>query len=335
MTGPHAPAPTPPGLRRGLLFLIGIGTPILAGVAMGKPLVALPAGIAGLLLSFADDAGGFSSRVRSLFFVPLGLLIGAPLGFLTTDRPLVFWTIVAVGGLAVGGAAILGRVASLAARDAAIAFAIGTVLPQPTILHGAFISGGLLAVVLARGLDHILHGPLPMLGGGKTLDKPNSASGNARFAIAYAIAAAAALWLGRTFDALHAPWVVISTLVVMQPDAPASYRRIFERVAGAFAGVAAAWLSLYTTRSEALIAALSLVIAFNIPHHINQRYWIHTGLIAWIVLLMYALSIHGDPEIWHLLEERLFDMLGGCAIGIAGTLAAHESPFLVRTNSNP
>jgi hypothetical protein len=44
------------------------------------------------------------------------------------------------------------------------------------------------------------------------------------------------------------------------------------------------------TRSDVLITALILLIAINIPHHINRRYWVHTGLIAWIMLPMYALG---------------------------------------------
>jgi hypothetical protein len=60
---------------------------------------------------------------------------------------------------------------------------------------------------------------------------------------------------------------------------------------------------------------LILLIAINIPHHINRRYWVHTGLIAWIMLPMYALGTQSWLEIRQQLEERLIDMLVGCATG--------------------
>ena len=43
-------------------------------------------------------------------------------------------------------------------------------------------------------------------------------------------AATLGLWLGLKLDPQHAIWVVITTLVVMQPDDRSNYRRILERV---------------------------------------------------------------------------------------------------------
>ena len=50
------------------------------------------------------------------------------------------------------------------------------------------------------------------------------------------------MWLDGTLDPIHIIWVVATTLVVMQPDARASYRRDVERIAGTFAGVLVAWV---------------------------------------------------------------------------------------------
>jgi uncharacterized membrane protein YccC len=51
-----------------------------------------------------------------------------------------------------------------------------------------------------------------------------------RFALGFAAAATAALWPGRPLDPVHIIWVVTTTLIVMQGDARASYRRIVERI---------------------------------------------------------------------------------------------------------
>jgi hypothetical protein len=44
-------------IRRGTLFLVAIGGPLLAGVITGQPAVALSGPVVGMLLAFADDDG--------------------------------------------------------------------------------------------------------------------------------------------------------------------------------------------------------------------------------------------------------------------------------------
>jgi len=88
----------------------------------------------------------------------------------------------------------------------------------------------------------------------------------------------------------HPIWVVTTALVVMQQDARASYRHIVERVAGTFAGVLAAWLITIGFHSVPVICACILLVAPLIPHHLANRYWLHTALIALLVLLAYDLG---------------------------------------------
>ena len=49
--------------RRGVLFLINIGVPILVGVLRGETSAALIGGITGLLLSLADTEGPLAGRL--------------------------------------------------------------------------------------------------------------------------------------------------------------------------------------------------------------------------------------------------------------------------------
>ena len=109
----------------------------------------------------------------------------------------------------------------------------------------------------------------------------------------------------------------------MQADARASYRRIVERIAGTFAGVLAAWLLTLGLPPMAFIYACILVVAPLIPHHLANRYWLHTALIALMILLAYDLA-NGDGQ--GLLSERVVDMLLGCAIALVGTAAAFARP---------
>jgi uncharacterized membrane protein YccC len=153
------------------------------------------------------------------------------------------------------------------------------------------------------------------------LQPPSGHAGWLRYALAFAGAATAALWIAQALDPTHTIWVVATTLVVMQADARLSYRRIVERIAGTFAGVVAAWV-ITGSQSIALISACILVVAPLIPHHLANRYWLHTALIALMILLAYDLAEFDSQSISKLLFERVIDMLLGCAIALVGTAAA-------------
>ncbi len=131
-----------------------------------------------------------------------------------------------------------------------------------------------------------------------------------------------ALWIGKTLDPIHTIWIVVTTLVVMQPDARASYRRIVERVLGTFLGVIAAWIVTVLFHSAIVLCIVIILVAPLIPHHLARRYWLHTALIALMVLLAYDLTLLGRQGIAALLTERLEDILLGCAIALVGTAAA-------------
>jgi uncharacterized membrane protein YccC len=120
--------------------------------------------------------------------------------------------------------------------------------------------------------------------------------------------------------------------VVIQADARLSYRRIVERIAGTFAGVAAAWV-ITGSQSIALISVCVLVVAPLIPHHLANRYWLHTALIALMILLAYDLAEFDSESISKLLFERVIDMLLGCAIALVGTAAAFPRTAVAELDS--
>jgi uncharacterized membrane protein YccC len=64
------------------------------------------------------------------------------------------------------------------------------------------------------------------------------------------------------------------------------------------------------------------VVAPLIPHHLANRYWLHTALIALMILLAYDLAEFDSESISKLLFERVIDMLLGCTIALVGTAAA-------------
>lgn len=73
--------------RRGVLFLINIGLPIL----LGETSAALIGGITGLLLSLADTEGPLAGRLRLTLMVAGGIVVGGAMGqWLNLVRP-IFW----------------------------------------------------------------------------------------------------------------------------------------------------------------------------------------------------------------------------------------------------
>lgn len=321
-------------VRRGAAFLINIGIPVTFAAATGHSRAALLAGVAALVLSFADNERGLLARLGLLTSAAACMAVGGTAGYLLSGKPAIFWPVFVVLVFMVGMAARAGREPMMALRYGAIAFTSTASLPIFD-LHDARLLGIVLAVTItSRIIDHLIFGPLPRSTAGPQPQRPDSHMGWIRFALAYATASAGALWIGLTLEPLRAVWVVTTTLIVMQPDARASYQRIVERILGTFAGVLVAWLvaSLVAKASATSTASMisepwalcviALVAAPFIPHHVGQRYWLHTALIAFFILLMYGYAAPSISELDTLLGERLKDMLLGCAVAVAGTAIA-------------
>jgi len=214
-----------------------------------------------------------------------------------------------------------GREPLIAGRHAAMTFTVAAAIPTFELYQLWYMVGVLVLNAVSRAIDYRLAGPLP-LQRAQPLQMPEGHGGWLRFALAFSGAAAVALWIGRTLDPVHIIWVVTTTLVVMLPDARASYRRIVERVSGTFAGVVAAWVITMLFNSAVVVCIFILLLAPLIPHHVARRYWLHTALIALMVMLAYDLTLLNSKAIDHLLTERLQDILLACAIALVGTAVA-------------
>jgi len=334
-----AGSPDAGAVRRAALFLVNIGVPLLIGAALNQSQAALAAIIVGMLFGFADNDERLPGRLRLLLLDAGCIALGGAVGYALRSHTALLWPAFIVITFAVGMAAPAGREWLLAGRHTAMAFVVAVAIPSFTLLEVYYLLGVVALAGASRTVDYLLAGKLPRQPA-PLLQLPTGRAGLLRFAVAFAGAATAALWLGETLDPIHTIWVVTTTLVVMQPDARASYRRIVERIAGTFVGVFAAWLITVGSHSVPVICVCILVVAPLIPHHLANRYWLHTALIALLVLLAYYLA-ELDMGIAKLLPERVVDMLLGCAMALAGTafafphLAAAELDSLVGDPPKP
>ena len=308
-------------VRRGALFLINIGVPVLVGALRGEFGGALIGAVVGTALAFADNDTELPGRLR-LLAVDAGAIAGGGIvGWLCRDSAAALWPVFVAITLSVGMAARGGRESLLVARHCAIAFTVAAVIPAFETYQIWYLFGVLALAAASRTIDYLFAGKL-VLQPAAPLQAPSGQSGWLRYALAFSGAGLAALWIGRTLDPVHTVWVVVTTLVVMRSDAGASYRRVVERVAGTFVGAAAAWVIAMLFHSAAVIVIVILLVAPFIPRHRANSYWLHTALIAFVVLLAYDLTLLGTRGAVHLLSERLEDVLLGCAIALVGTAAA-------------
>jgi hypothetical protein len=309
-------------MRRGQIFLINVGVPVVTAVALGQSQVALLGGMGALVLSFADNEKELPGRLALLAGVAASMALGGLCGFFLRNHSHFFWPVFLLIVFGVGMAARAGRDVLIASRNGAVAFSAMAGVTGFETFDLWLLGGVVLLNVLTRITDHLIFGPLPRIAAGPQPQRPSGHIGWLRFALAYALATGSAMWIGLLLDPSHAVWVVATTLLVMQADARASYQRILERVEGTFAGVVVAWGLASLVRDKTLVTAMAVLVVPFIPHHVGQRYWLHTALVALFILLVYDISAASVSDLDQLLGERLKDMLLGCTLAVVGTAIA-------------
>lgn len=312
--------------RRGALFLVSIGAPLVYALLASQPQEAVLGAVVGMLLAFADDDGPLTQRFSILCLDAVAIAAGGVVGYGVKDIPELRWAIFVVITFAVGLGARGGRLPLLTGRHGVMAFVVASAVPEFSPRQAWYLLGVLALTAAARAADYLAFGPLPRLQAAP-MQPPSRLGAWLRFAVAFTAAATAALWLGGLFDPTHRYWIVITALVVMQPDSAQSYRRIAERVAGTVCGVVVAGAVTLAFHRAVFICVAVLIVAPLIPHHLMKRYWLHTGLIALMVLLAYDLTLLNADSMAHLLIERVFDILIGCTLALIGTALAfpHEA----------
>jgi hypothetical protein len=308
-------------VRRGAIFLANIGVPVIVGVLRHQPGGLLIGAVAGMLLGFADNDGQLLGRLRLLALNAGAMAGGGVVGYLCQDSTPALWLVFVALTLSVGVAAHGGREMLLTARNGAAAFTVAAELPSLAAPQLWYLIGAIVVSAASRAIDHELAGPLALQPGALP-QKPYGRDEWLRFALAFSGAAVVSMWIGRMLEPINVSWIVVTSIVVMLPDAKATFYRIVERVLGTVAGVIAAWIITTLVDSVAVMSIAILVVAPLIPHHVAGRYWLHTGLIALMVLLCYDLTLLNETDINSLLMQRLLDILLGCAIVLAATAVA-------------
>ena len=298
--------------RRGTLFLINIGLPILIGMARGETSGALIGCITGLLLSLADNEGSLASRVRLTLIVAGGIAVGAFLGVWLKSFEAIFWIAFFLAVFAAGFLNQVGKGPHFSLRFGAISLAVVASFPAMSTLDYVYWGMAVLTSLASRIADHLINGPLhyagPWLGAG-SFDR----WGWVRFALAYALAATIGLWIGVESASTRAVWISAITLVLMVPDVRVTYSRVLGGMIGTAFAVLVVWLVTSVGQSTLLLCTTIFLAAFPLPSQVT-RFWIFSGLVAVVVLLAWELA-STDPTLEpSLLWERLEDMGAGATL---------------------
>jgi uncharacterized membrane protein YccC len=219
----------------------------------------------------------------------------------------------------------VGKGPHFAVRFGAIAFAVIAGLPELAPETLWYFGGTVALCLVAKLVDQLGNGPLPD-GAPWPGSIEASQSHWLRFALAYAIAASAGLWIGVQSGSVRAVWTAAIVLVLMLPDIRLTYTRIVEGPIGTLLAALMVWLLDLASAPQAVLVAATLLFAFILPSQL-PRFWLFSGLIAAIVLMAWALA-SGDPTLQPLLLwERLEDTLiaAGLVSGVTLLFFPRES----------
>jgi hypothetical protein len=253
-------------LWHGVLFTLNVGVPTIMGAVTGEMHAGVVGGIAGMIFSLSDSDDSIRTRLLLLGRALLMLLCFGTLGTLWGGYTPAFWaTFLALtflsGWLSVGASTW-----TSAFRNGAMALVTTAGLPGTTWTTAVFV--GLAALVSAAtrayGAWRFPEAPT-VLPPAKPFEEARGWSGF-RFCFVYAGAVALGLLLGKLQGVERPVWVATTVLLIMQPEASASYKRSVQRVFGTLIGVVAAGLVVTVLHSLQTLGLAVLLIAFGFPH---------------------------------------------------------------------
>ena len=138
-----------------------------------------------------------------------------------------------------------------------------------------------------------------------------------RHAVRVGATVAAAALLGLLLHRTRRYWIIITTVIVIQPHAGATLRRGLQRVAGTVAGAMLAALLAPLTHGQLQAALVLFALALLAAALRRHNYAVYATLMTPLFLLM-AESASGD---WHLAGTRITATLLGGLVALVGSFA--------------
>ncbi|MGH8162436.1 MAG: FUSC family protein, partial [Gammaproteobacteria bacterium] len=107
-----------------------------------------------------------------------------------------------------------------------------------------------------------------------------------RHALRVAVAAGFGLWVSGVFDVTHRLWLPMTTLIVLQPEFGATWRRLWQRIGGTLAGVLIAGGLHFLVHGNAAEIAVIAIFTFGTFFFIRGHYGVGVVMLTPMVLLL-------------------------------------------------
>jgi hypothetical protein len=308
-----------------VMFGVGLGVPLLVGLALDKPQLALYACIGALQALQTDPRRAIRLRIAGIGISVTAILAAAVLGaslqnhktaevvavlmlsFLAGLPPPVLPYLTLVGKLC--AAAVLITAAGLATSPGAAA---------------AFVAGGLFALLLTIAEARWQSDEAPGLSPFDEIRAVWAGNTNPLF---YAVTLVAAVALGLVIaETLHANlpgWVGLTVLFVMHPDDAVALRLIVQRIGGTLAGIAVAALLVHFVHAPWPLAVVVIVAAAAFPKAFATNFFWTSGTITLLIMLLLDIALLDKGGDATLLEWRLYDTGLGCLAAGITLLCVH------------
>lgn len=266
--------------------------------------------------TLADPRGDRAERARVVCaFAALGSAIVALGEICATTLALAM---IVMAGVAFGGAMLraLGGAASSVGTLLTIVAAVAITRHPAEPIHDVigFAVGCGLAVLLSSMLWPIgMYAPERRAAG----DAFVTAASLVRHAICVAVAASASVAIGSWLSPRFASWVTLTAVVVLQPDASSTKRRVGERLVGTVLGGLAAIVVARLVLHPLAVAAIlfPLAVAALVTRSRSYRWF------TFFLTPMFVLVAMQEPGEWWIAFARAGDALLGGLIALGASVA--------------
>jgi hypothetical protein len=315
-----------------------VGIPLVGGVLIGHPAAGVAGGATALFVTLSDIGTTRAVRLSTMFAGWLAIVGGATLGHLLSGTPYGRESVVLICALVAGWASGSHPGIAAVTRFFAIAAAAGAGMhfTDPDVLLSLVVAGvtAFLAAALVWKVFGIPTDDNVMDWHAGVRRAFSGADAGIRYTLCYGAAAALALFAANWLGVKDSYWATLVVLMVMRREGIASLELTIHYAVGTIVGViVAAGILRWVEDPLALAILATLVAAFaRIGFTMNPS----LGFMAFTMFLIFIVSVISVSAgvVPHLLETRLYDVTVGCALALAGTLAATYPP-LSRASNEP
>jgi hypothetical protein len=304
-----------------------VGVPLIGGVLVGHPHAGVAGGATGLFVTLSDIGETPTVRLSTMLAGFVAIVLGGILGHFIGDTPYGRETVVLACALLAGWASGSHPGIAAVTRFFAVAAAAATGMhfTDSDVMLAVALGGccAFAAAFLAWRWFRIPTDENLMDWRAGVRRACHGSDAGLRFTLCYGAAAATALFAANGLGVKDAFWATLVVLMVMRREGVASLELTIHYAVGTVIGVLLGEVVLSAAHGALFLALFATLAASfaRVAFAVNPA----LGFLSFTMFLLFStemIAALGGPVPEHLLETRLFDVSVGCAIALAGTLAA-------------